>query len=257
LSSMIRNVLTNQEMEALQRDINFITAKGILAGEIPLMDKQKSGEVTDAMAYKLTTLSKFMQAVKMGLEKNISAVAMPTKDVDFYQYENKNPDMYSKQLETSSGVGASASRLIYSSGKMSESEIQNAILTDYSLMKRVYTQFNNFMDFYVNKKTRKYKFNFIFSGCNYNFAREAEKKNLLDLAQVGVVLNPSAYSKIVGMKPHDFDRALSEGHYGDMTDKLSMLLSIHTQSGNVGQGAPKKSETEISDSGSDARDAGS
>lgn len=253
LSSMIKNALTNAEIEELQRDVNFLAARGIIAGMIPMLDKQKSGETQDAMAWNSTTLMKFMQLVKAGLDKNINAVAMPTEDNKFFQYENKNPSMYTTQLENTAGNGASASRLIYSNGKAGQFEIQAQIENDYNFMRRIYSQFENFLNFYVNKKTRKYKFNFIVSGSNYDFIREKEKKNLLDLADRGIVLNARAYAKIAEMKPHDFERSLDEAHYGDFTEKLTMLLSIHTQSGKDG-GRPKADSSEVGDSGAYNKD---
>jgi hypothetical protein len=39
----ILNFLTNKEIEGLQKDKDMISARGILAGEIQLLDKQKSG----------------------------------------------------------------------------------------------------------------------------------------------------------------------------------------------------------------------
>lgn len=257
LSSLIRQVLTNSEIAKLQTDANFLAARAIIAGQIPLMDKQTSGQNEDAMAWKATTLQKFLSLVKMGLQQNMNAVAMPTEDNDFYQYENKNPDMYEKQLNISAGTGVSASRLIYSTGKMSVSEIENAIYTDYMFMSKVYPQFKNFLEFYVNQKTRKYKFNFDFKGSSYPFIREIDKKNLLDLADKGIVLNESAYSGIVDMTPTEFRRSLFEGKHSKWTeDLLSQLLSIHTQSGKgeVGQGAPKKDSSDLKDGGGTARD---
>lgn len=254
-SAMIRNAITDVEMEALQRSANILAARAILAGEIPRLDKQKSGETQDAMAWKPETLIKYMKLVKAGLIDGLNAVAMPTENMDFYQYENKNPDMYEKQLSTSAGNSVSASRMIYSSDKAGQFEIQAQIQTDYNSVKKMYQQFNNFMNFYVNKKTKKYKFNFVFSGSTYDFMRKEEKDNLLKLADRGLVLNASSYAKIVDMQPQDFDAALEEAHWGGLTDKLTMLLSIHTQSGKDGQsGRPQMSETEISDSGQDNKD---
>lgn len=255
LSSFIKQVLTNDEISKLQIDSNMLAARGILAGAIPLMEKQQSGQNTDAMSWKPETLQKFLSLVKMGLTTNINAVAMPTKDNDFYQFENKNPNMLENQLNVTSGNGASASSLIYSSGKASEFELKSQIITDYNFVKKVYSQFENFLNYYVNKKTRKYKFKFHLDGCTHPFVREAEKKNLLDLADKGIVLNISAYSKIVDMTPQEFDRSLEESKYSEWTDKLlSQLLSIHTQSGKQEKGAPVKSDNEISENGAVARE---
>lgn len=256
LSSMIKQVLSTDEVAKLQIDSNMLSARGILAGQIPMLDKQKSGQTKNAMAWETKTLEKFMRLVKMGLTNNLNAVAMPTETNDFYQFENKNPDMLGKQMKISSGNGVSASRLIYSEDKMSEAEIQNAIVTDYNLMKRLYPQFEKFLGFFINKKTRKYKFDFHYDGCTYPFMREKANKALFDLADRGMVLDSGVYSKCVDMKPQEFDRALEEGKYSKWTENLlSQLLSIHTQSGNEETGgAPKKESSDLKESGSVARE---
>ena len=255
LSSLIKDVLTNEEVANLQRNVNIASAKGILAGEIPLLDKQKSGQVKDAMAWSGKTLENFMKLVKLGLSESVNAVAMPTNENKFYQFENKNPNMLENQLKISAGNGVSASRVIYSSDKVTKDELEAQITNDYNIVKKVYNQFNNFLDFYVNKKTRKYKFSFTLHGCSYPFMREREKKAILELADKGMVLNSSVYSGIVGMTPQDFDRSMEEAHYGGFSDKLTMLFSIHTQSGkNKEIGAPKKDDSELSEGGAIARD---
>lgn len=258
LSPMIMNCLTNEEVQKLQISKDMISAKAILAGEIQINEKQKSGTVTDTMAYNLSSLTKLLKLVKQGLDSNINAVAMPTANPKLYQYSDSNKDMLTNQLKNSVGQGNSASRLLYCDDKMSETEIQSAIVTDYNIVKKVYAQFDKFLNFYVNKKTRKYKFSFNLSGCTHPFVREYDKKNLLDLSDRGINLAPRAYAKVVGMKPQDFERYLEEGKYSGWIDGeenlLTQMLSIHTQSGKDSQGAPKKDSTEISDSGSIARD---
>lgn len=254
LAPMIKSVLTNEEMLRLQRDKNFLSARAIIVGSIPLLDKQVGGETADAMAWRPATLTKFMSLVKQGLDKNVTNVATPTVDPRFMQFQDYNDNMYKNQVKAGIGQGASASRLLFADDKMTESEIKNAIRTDYNIMKPLYHQFSNFLNYYVNQKTKKYKFKFILSGCTYDFIRKEEADNLMKLAEVGMVLNAPAYSKIVNMTPDDFERALEEGKYGDFTSKLGQLISIHTQSKNDTQGRAKKEENEISDNGATSRD---
>lgn len=260
LSPSIPNLLTDKEIEALQTDKNLISARAILAGEIQLLDKQKSGASTDAMAYNIKTLMKLLQLVKKGLTDNINAVAMPTKEPRLYQFNDSNTDMVSKQNTNTTAQLAGASRIIYSTDKMSETEAKNAVITDYNIMATLYPQYEHFLNFFVNKKTRKYKFKFHLSGCTYPFVRESESEQLISLMDKGVILAPRTYAKLVRMTPMDFDRLLEEGKYSEWTDELtSMLQSVYTQSGKDGKsdstgGRPKSSDNEISDNGASARD---
>jgi hypothetical protein len=259
LAPNILNFLTDKEVEALQNDKDIISARGILAGEIQLLDKQKSGQSTDAMAYNMKTLMKMLALVKKGLTNNINAVAMPAASPKFYQFADSNTDMVTKQTNNTVGQVVSASRIIYSSDKMSETEAKNAVVTDYNMIAKLYPQFEHFLNFFVNKKTRKYKFAFRFSGSTYPFMREELLTKYTALMDKGVVLAPRAYAKIVDMTPMDFDRLLEEGKYSEWADKLtSMMMSIYTMSGKDGAtggtgstnggGRPKATSSQKADS---------
>jgi hypothetical protein len=258
MSSLIKQVITNSEIEKLQKDKYMLEAHALLAGDLGMMNKQQSGQVKDATALGSKTLANFLKLVKMGLQENINAVAMPTENTKFYQFENKNPDMYSNQLKITSANGASASNLLYDTDKTSQFELQSQIITDYNLIAKMYDQFSTFLNYYVNKKTRKYKFEFKVSGCSHPFIRETVKKNLLDLANLGIVLSAGDYSKIVDMTPTEFKRSLKQGKYSGWTDELlSQLVSVHTQNAkatNTSEGRPVQSDNNLTDGGSTARD---
>ena len=84
----------------------------------------------------------------------------------------KGKETVKNTVDNTVGQAVSASRIIYSSDKMSETEAKNAIITDFNMVGHLYPQFAHFLNFFVNKKTRKYKFAFNFSGCTYPFTRE-------------------------------------------------------------------------------------
>ena len=197
-----------------------------------------------------------MRLEKQGLSDNIKAVAMPTENTDMYQFNDANKDMYSSRLGTSAGVGSGVGRVIYSSDRMSNAELQYAVEAQYQIMKNLYPQFQNFLEFYANKQTSKYHFKFIFDGCSYDFEREKRFDRMMKLSEKGIVLNSSAYASILGMTPQDFDRSLAEGHNNDWTSNLTMLLNVNTMKdgGNVA-GHPKKDDSELTDSGQASRDS--
>lgn len=233
LSPTLTNILNNREIQALQKNKDIASAYAILAGELKMMDKQKSGNVKDAFAISPTTLGQFLGAISSGLKSSVQLAALPLENTDFYQYKDDNPDMYSNQLATSTSLGASASNLIYNTDKMSQEESRNAIMTDGNMMKKLYSQFGNFLEYYVNKLTNKFKFSFNFEGLDYPFERKDRQEKLKELAGIGIVLSPSAWGAAYGYKPQDFKRMLEEASGGDFTDNLVNLTSIHTSSGSV------------------------
>jgi hypothetical protein len=173
-----------------------------------------------------------LSLVKRGLNSNINAVAMPTASPKLYQFSDSNADMVKNTVDNTVGQAVSASRIIYSSDKMSETEAKNAIITDFNMVAHLYPQFEHFLNFFVNKKTRKYKFAFKFSGCTYPFTREDMINRYTALMDKGVIFAPRTYAKVLDMTPMEFDRLLEEGKHSEWVDNLtSMMQSIYTQSG--------------------------
>jgi hypothetical protein len=256
-ASIIPKVLDAEEVGKLQKNKDIIGARALLVGEIQLLDKQKSGNATDALAYNPKTLMKFLKLVKNGLNESINAVAMPTKDPKMYQFKDENTDMVNNNLKTTVGQFASGSRLLFVNDKMSETEAKCAIITDYNLVEPLYRQYENFLNYYVNRKTTKYKFKFTFSGSTYYFVNEKRDEKLVELMDKGVVFAPRTYAKLVDMKPQQFDRLLTEGSATGWTTKLTSLMqNVYTQSGNPNDkgGRPQSSDSDLSDSGSTARE---
>lgn len=255
LAPFLKDSIRSEEIAVLQYNKDIQSAYGILAGEIRLFDNAKSGTKANQFAIDPATLGAFMGNVKKGLQDtnvtgtSTKAVAMPTENIKWFQYEDKNPDMYKNQLANTAGVGSGISRVIYSNDRMSNAEIEAGIIDQYNTVKQVYSQFNNFMDFFVNKLTKKYKFYFSFDGCSYPFEREKRFEKLTIAADKGLVLGPSAWASAMGYRPQEFERLLEESKYTGWINNLSQLmLNVNTTQGNPG-GRPQKDSSDLSDSG--------
>lgn len=255
LAPFLKNAINNDEIQELQYDKDVAEAYGILAGEIATFESAKSGTQTDQMVFKPETLAGFMRNAKRGLSNRIKLAALPVKNLDFYQFEDKNADMYSNQIATSAGVGTGISRVIYSSDRMSSAEIEAALNEVYETMKPLYAQFSNFLEFYVGQITKKYKWSFIFpNGCTYPHKRKEYFDNLTKMADKGLVPPPAMWASSVNTTPVLFERMLEESKYTGWLDKYSQLManvntaSFNRTSGNQG-GRPKVDDGDLSDSG--------
>lgn len=254
LAPYLKNALTNDEIEQLQRNKDMAEAYGILAGEIATFDTAKSGTQQDQLVFNPTTLAKFMKIAKSGLSSAIKLAALPVKNLDFYQFEDKNTDMYANQLRTSSGIGIGAGRLLYATDRMSNAEVESALNEIYQTMKPLYYQFGNFLDYNINKLTKKYCFKFIFDGSNYGFERSSRLDRLSKLADKGIVLNSSAWASVLGYEPQVFDAMLAESKHCGWTDNLQLLMNTNTTNQSTDGGRPTMSDDELSDSGEANRD---
>lgn len=260
LAPFLKDAIRNDEIANLQYNKDIASAYGILAGEIRLFDNAKSGTTANQFAIDPATLGAFMGKVKEGLQNvgttgpTTKAVAMPTENIKWFQFSDSNPTMYERQLSNSAGVGSGISRVIYSSDRMSNAEIEAGIIDQYNTVKQVYSQFNNFLEFFGNQLTKKYKFKMTLDGCSYPFEREKRFERLTKAADKGIVLGPSAWASAMGYTPMEFDRLLDEAKYGDFSNKWQLMLNTNTTAQDSQGGRPQKDTGDLTDSGASSRD---
>ena len=241
----------------MQKNKDLISAYFIMAGEIETMQTDKSGQKANQFAITPQVLGQMMNLVTRGLKSNnILASAFPLKDIKGWQFTDSNPSMVEKQYTTTAAQGASASSLIYTTSKMAQFEVENAVYADYCFMKPLYEQFNQFLNFYVNKKTVKYKFEFSFDGLDRQWDREKRQSALRNYADKGIVLDSTMWASAFGMKPQAFQRSLECAHNSDFVDNLTMMLNANTMKsgGQEDVGAPKKDISERSEKTEEVED---
>lgn len=254
---LLKSTILNPEIELLQRDKDIASAYALLVGEIKTFDGAKSGEKKNQFTIDPKSLGVLLSKVQSGLRRNVRPVAMPTKENRYMQFVDNSPKMSSYQLETTAEQAASAGSLIFTSTKPNQQEHIDMIITDYNSIKGIYSQFNSFMNFFVNKKTRKFKFSFEFTGLDYQFYRDKQIENAMKFADKGFVFNSSYYASVLGIKPQSFDRMLSEGHSGDLTDNLTLLLNGNIASGDSDKaGRPRKSQSDLKEGGQISQEYG-
>lgn len=250
LISVLKSCLNNDVIDELQKNKDLISAYLIMAGEIKTMDTSKSGNKANQFTIAPKDLGALMSLVTRGLKSsNILASAFPLTDIKAWQYTDSNPSMVEKQYTTTAAQGASASTMIYTTSKMSQSELENALYEDYCFIKPLYEQFNQFLNFYVNKKTVKYKFEFCLDGMDRPFDRKQRQESLRNFADKGIVLDSTMWASALGIKPQVFQRSLECAHNSDFIDNLSMMLNANTMGNNSENeaGRPKKDSSERSD----------
>lgn len=250
LAPLLKNAITDDEVQQLQLNKDMNEAYGILAGAIQLFDNAKSGTQKNQFSIDLKTLGALMGKVKQGLSSTIKAVAMPTAENKFYQFEDKNPSMYSTQISSTAGIGSNVSRVIYSSDRMSNAEIEAGQNETYQTMRPLYDQFSKFMNFFGNQLTKKFKWQFVFNGSTYRGERQQRFDNIMKLADKGLVFDSSVYASLIGMNPVVFEKSLMASKNSGWLNKYSQLmLNTNTsRSGDNVGGRPEKDRLDKSDS---------
>jgi len=227
-------------------------------GEMELMDKEKSGQKPDQFAVSPETLSKLLGFVKSALNSSVKQIPLPLKESKYAQYSDNSPMMAQYQYQMSSSLGASASSMVYTNDRMAQFEQQSALIEDYNLMKRLYLQFSDFINYFLNRKTKKYKFTIVFDGSSMPFEREQRKKTLMEYASVGMTPNESYFASVLGTPAHMFSRMREEANV-TIGENLTMLMNANTMKSEIDPnkkevGNQELDDTELGDAGAESRD---
>lgn len=256
IAPFLKSAIDNDTVQVLQASKDAAEAYGIIAGQIGTFDNAKSGTKQDQTVFTSATIGRFMGLAKKAL-KDTKVAALPMENIKWFQYQDSNADMYSNQLANSAAIGTGVSRVIYSSDRMSNAEIEAGLNEMYETMKPLYDQFSNFLEFYAGQITKKYKWQFIFpNGSNYPHKRKEYFDNLVKCADKGLVLPPAMWASGMGVNPVLFERMLAQSKYTGWVDEYSQLMAnTNTATGANEGGRPKKEDGDLSDSGELNRDS--
>lgn len=264
-SAMLPEMAIVPLMRRLQVDQSMAAARKLLVSSVPYLKEKKSSSVANQLAIDSDILGKFMGLASQGLEKAIKLLALPTEDIKGVEFENTDKDTYKNFMAITSSL-LSGGKVIFSTD-----ENQNAIETQLSLnldellAESIYPQFEEFLNYYANRKTRKFKWRFRFVGASDQFDRLRRQKEAFTYADKGVVL-PNKIASSLGLNKIELERELDEANETGFTDKLMAMININTMSSNAnasnnttitttgnGRGRPRKDSSELTDSGSKTR----
>lgn len=246
LAYLLKSVFNDDLIEKLQTDKNIISANAIILGEMKTRDKENVGNNKNAFTIDPKQVGQLMHLARKGINSNIKQIALPLEETRLYQFADNNSNMYKNQLSTSSALGGHNSSIIYSTDSMSQEQAQIASTIDYnSIANSVYPQFEAFLNFFVNKKTKKYKFRFKVGGSTLQFLRQKELDNYIKFMDKGIQIPPQKIGTLLGCEGQEFEAYMQEAKYGDMRNNLFLLLNTNTSK----DGSNNNSETTTNENG--------
>ena len=235
----------------MQKDKDMVSAYMVITGE---METRKDENDKDPFKIDDKRMGTFLKLGRKALaNEKIKTVPFPLQEIKSYQFQDYNPSMYKNQLKTSASQGMNASDIVYSSEKLGEFAEKCALELDFhEIADKLYPQFENFLNFYVNKKTKKYKFKFKIKGSTLTFMRKDAIDYQLKLADKGIQVPPKVWGSLYGYDSDEFEALMMEAKCGNMQDLTFLLLNANTtaQGEEAEVGNPTKSIDDLSDNGS-------
>ena len=255
-TGMFLDLLNQGLMRNLQKNVNMSTANRLLLGEVPLL-KDAAAKVKDAFAISATNLGQFLALVKSAVGASLNTAAVPLTNVQGITFPAVN-DMYQSYLNTTLATSGVNTDLIFTGNvRPNVMATQLSLNVDEQMMEKLYPQFSAFLNYHVNKLTKKFKFKFEFEGTKFFNNRQQRLDRQLSLMQNGIIL-PNRIAAAIGIDPFTFQREMEEAKAMGFVDKLTPII-MASQTPKEGQpnGRPQKSDSEISDEGADTRGKGS
>lgn len=256
-SPLFPDLVLRPTLRNLQTNKYIIDASKLLIGYIGFNKDAKSGSYKDSLSLSPEVAGKFAQLIRTALASEINFGIAPFEKVESFEWETSNVNILDQYNRTTVGQGGTNTKLLYNTAdKMNALETTNSIAIDEQVVQFIYPYFESFLDYYVNRKTKKYKFKFHLEGTEMPKNKEDRLNNALSLLDKGIVLDQKI-AAAMGMSPPDFTRQLEMCKAKGFVNGLTPVQTSYTLSNNQNNGRPRKNVDDLADSGETTRNAGS
>jgi hypothetical protein len=250
--------LANQNLiRNLQKSSYMAECVKILAMQIPMLHKNTQAVQKDEYALSPEMTGKFLQFLRSAINESVNVASAPMEDIHGIEFTSSN-NIQSSWTKNTLGNSGINSNLLYSGGDYRMNQVESMISTqiDELSAQEIYPYFNRFLEYYINKRTKYYKFGFMLEGSNIYLDRQRRLETQTNLMNVGIVL-PQKISAAVGMNPFVFQAQLDEARANGWVDNLTPIVSAFQQSGADSKtGRPSKSDSELGEAGAETRAEG-
>ena len=207
-------------MRNLQKNMNMAAASKMIIGEVPLLNKDIKATVKDAIAITPELLGKFMALVKSSLSDAIKMASAPLQEIEPISFDTDST-MYDSYLRTALASSGINTNLIFTSNvKPNAIETQLSLNVDEQMMKALYSQFEEFINYQVNRLTRHFKFLVSFEGTDFFLDRDSRLGVAMDLFDKGIVM-PQKIAAAIGIKPSQLRKHMEESAAMGFMDLLT------------------------------------
>ena len=192
-------------------------------------------------------LGKFLGVARQGLNKQIGLVALPLEKIEAVQFDTSNTNIENDATQNIAQQGVASADVMLSNNKLNSHQSKLASAVDVNLLYSLYPMFENFVEFFINKKTKKYKFRIKFHDVDLPDYKNERITRFKDFAQMGLVDIQQA-ARAVDMNAFELARSLSLTKTFNLKDKVMTLMDNISGggggTGNVGRPANPMSDND-------------
>jgi hypothetical protein len=241
-----------KDLEEMKKELE---AYKVIFATVPRLSGNKTGNKADDFSISAAELGKFVSAVKTTLNKGVDFKAAPLENFtsfDFSPASNEKNLLETELKNIMLQTGVSDAIGMPSSVNMASSGIYKTF--NSTVMSNIYGQFNNFCEYQVNKRTKKYKYKIRYLGTMFD--KEERRKNADSDMEKGLI-TPAIFSSR-GIQITDANNVLNMMYSLGFPEILKPIKTASTMSSKEKEsGREKKDDTELTDSGENTRTNGS
>lgn len=230
-------------VRGLQYDKYFIQASKLLVGEIGFLENTKSGQVANQVNMTPDVIGKFIGAARKGLAKQIQMVALPLQDIQSVDFDVDDTNIETDSNTSMASQSISSYQAMFSTEKLNTHQSKLAAAIDANIIGATYPIFADFIEYFVNLETKKYKFKITFS--DYNMPDDQERVNNLakDYMALGVT-DVQTIARALDVGPFELQRRLKLTKMMGFQEDLIMPLNVYTQSNETNLENDKANKSE-------------
>ena len=246
LAPMFQDVVLQPMMRQLQTNKYIVESTKVMVGLIPLLNDAKAGNVKDMIAISSETAGKFLSLLKRGISDVIKTGAVPFSDVKVLDFEGGTRNMMEDFTKTTAAMSGVNTKLVFPIDKQNAIETQMSADVDSMTIAYVYEYFENFLEYFINRQTSKFKFHISLDGTRFTSDKKERRDEAGFWADKGVVLpNRIAYS--LDILPHHLYKQLEEANATGFADLLIPLINIFTMTEGNTKANPTGNKTATED----------
>lgn len=197
-------------------------------------------------------LGKFLAVTRKGLSDQIGLVALPVDNIETVDFDVDDNNIVTDYIQALSQQGIASADVLMSNNKLNSHQSKLASAIDGNIIRSLYKSFADFIDFFVNSRTKKYKFHVSFHDINVPDDRAERENRFKTNAAMGIV-DVQYAARVFDLNPFEFERRLAMSKSSEFEKNLISLMSLNNQSANMQNvGRPKKSSAETDNDNTEA-----